>query len=474
VAYQNLQVPLTTKNGINYNLQYDRTNGNVQVIQQNAPAGTQPIFQNGRFTSGASSAGFSSVDQQSLYGNIQSSVRGAYTTGGGTGSGLVLPQWAQSSNQGNASGQTSTTPSPPVSGTSGSGGIGQFFSDLLNPISVLQGYNNPNSFGYVGENFGNIVYPEDILRDNQDIFVISQYRYVPPDAGALLGGQNSFTNILQNGLTRGSDFESGTNQLLGTIYLPMPSTVMDSNNVSWGPDSLDNLSAAVMANVMGNTGQYLAAGGIGGAAGALFGSPGSGINAGTLTKTVLDAVGTGGIKPGSDISALIDASVQSRILKAAQFNIPTQTILGRSSGIVPNNNLELLFNSPVLRQFSFAYRMTARSETEASNIRKIINSFKKGMAPKKSDAGAGGFFLKTPNIFRLSYQCSGQEIDGVNKFKTCALQSFSCNYTPDGFWAAYDKGQPVSVSMSMQFSELEPIYDTDYSSTSISTNAVGY
>ena len=29
-------------------------------------------------------------------------------------------------------------------------------------------------------------------------------------------------------------------------------------------------------------------------------------------------------------------------------------------------------------------------------------------------------------------------------------------------WNAYDRGQPVSVTMSLRFAELEPIFDTDY------------
>ena len=29
-------------------------------------------------------------------------------------------------------------------------------------------------------------------------------------------------------------------------------------------------------------------------------------------------------------------------------------------------------------------------------------------------------------------------------------------------WNAYEKGQPVAVTLSLRFSELEPIFDTDY------------
>jgi hypothetical protein len=120
-------------------------------------------------------------------------------------------------------------------------------------------------------------------------------------------------------------------------------------------------------------------------------------------------------------------------------------------------------------------------------VRKIIRFFKQGMAVKKMSgkSGQASFFLGTPNVFKLEFRTNrSNEIPGVNKFKTCALKSFSCNYTPDGFWAAYEKGQPVSTTMQLMFDELEPIYDTDYQDgnifsgrgdlSNVSSNSIGY
>ena len=57
-----------------------------------------------------------------------------------------------------------------------------------------------------------------------------------------------------------------------------------------------------------------------------------------------------------------------------------------------------------------------------------------------------------------------RDIKGLNKFKTCALTSMSVDYTGEtGRWAAYDEdSQPVSTILTLQFSELVPIYDQDY------------
>jgi hypothetical protein len=182
-------------------------------------------------------------------------------------------------------------------------------------------------------------------------------------------------------------------------------------------------------------------------------------------------------------------------MKAAGLDIPAETILARGYGVVPNSNLELLFNGPTLRGFTFGYRMTPRSQKEAANVRRIIRFFKQGMAARKmtGQAGQGSAFLKSPNVFKLKYKSvGGVSIPGVNKFKICALTQFGVDYTPESQWTAYEDpsspGQPVSVIMSLQFNELEPVYESDYQDKdkngifkglendleSISDNDVGY
>ena len=112
--------------------------------------------------------------------------------------------------------------------------------------------------------------------------------------------------------------------------------------------------------------------------------------------------------------------------------------------------------------------MTPRSEKEAKNVRRIIRFFKQGMAARKmtGQAGEGSAFLKSPNVFKLKYKSAGKPIPGVNKFKICALTQFGVDYTPESQWTAYEDpsspGQPVSVVMSLQFNELEPVYESDY------------
>ena len=134
-----------------------------------------------------------------------------------------------------------------------------------------------------------------------------------------------------------------------------------------------------------------------------------------------------------------------------------------------NPNLELLFNGPKLRQFSYNFRFTPREQDEAQEVRRIIKFFKKAMAPKKSMTG---MFLQSPHVFKLKYYYkNGQQHPFLNKIKTCALTSFTVQYAPDGSYMTYDDGSMTSYTVSMGFGELNPIYSDDIDESS---NDMGY
>ena len=143
--------------------------------------------------------------------------------------------------------------------------------------------------------------------------------------------------------------------------------------------------------------------------------------------------------------------------------------------VIFNPNLELLFDAPTLRSFTFSFKMTPRSEQEARQCKLIIRSFKQNMAPKANleggQIGGTGIFLKTPNIFELTYKRGSRDHPFLHKFKQCFLTNFSVNYTAEGTHTTYDDSTPVSMTMDMTFKEIEPIYDTDYKD---SDNSVGF
>lgn len=144
-------------------------------------------------------------------------------------------------------------------------------------------------------------------------------------------------------------------------------------------------------------------------------------------------------------------------------------IFSRFSGAVVNPNVELLFNGPQLRPFNFNFRLSPRSEDEAKQVKGIIRFFKQGMSIRRTP---NDLFLKAPNVFKITYR-NGQKTakDGLegehtslNKIKICALSQCSVDYTPDGSYATFydEESTMTQYGLSLQFNELEPIFNEDY------------
>ena len=94
------------------------------------------------------------------------------------------------------------------------------------------------------------------------------------------------------------------------------------------------------------------------------------------------------------------------------------------------------------------------------DVIQIIRFFKQGMAPIRTKSR---LFMKSPHTFRLSYRNSkGTQHKYLNKFKECALGSFGVNYAPNGNYSTYEDGVMTAYQMTMNYRELNPIYNDDY------------
>jgi len=316
----------------------------------------------------------------------------------------------------------------------------------------------------------------------QDYCCIDQFRYQPPRRDQI------FSNDPIKNYSQGNQRLSPLKQHIARVDLPMPNTLADSNNVSWGSDVMNNLSAAITSGALKNPGMVaamsLGAGAAGsavgiqgmGTLGALLGVAASASNKDAIIDKLKDIPNVAKEAITGDSQLLIQSAIGSRILAAAGVEVSPETLLARGLGVVPNSNMELLFNSPTLREFSFNWRLSPRDEKEAAEVKKIIRFFKQGMAARTLSAQAGErtLFLGTPNIFRIQFKTgSDQIIEGVNRIKPCAVTGTSVNYTPEGAWAAYDQGQPVSTVLSIRVQELEPVYASDYSQSVIANRKSG-
>ena len=407
-----------------------------------------------------------------------------------------VPKWAQSKNNATGDADTATTDNNPPTATESDQStdpIGDWINDftkntgldaLLNDLGDIAkvsktlkelGANDKYASGSTLKKNQTLVYPLALessgLSKEMDTVVIRQFNYIAPNQKEFI---DQDYKVFTQGLI-GSDPKYRQEENLGMVILPMPQSFGEKRSVQFGEDTMNTLSAGMTQEVVKDMNSFLLGGALGGAGGLLskllpgasggnssFGLGGIGGAARTGIAAVGLAKAIDGVKDSTSGKQLLGSVVSSNILKAAGVNVSAETILARGAGIVPNPNMELLFRSPVLRNFALAYRMTARSRDEGERIRRIIRFFKQGMSPRNANSGEN-YFLKTPNVFGVKFKTSGDEDNkSLPKFKTCALYGFETDYTPDKMWAAYDKGQPVSVTIIMEFKELTPIYSGDF------------
>jgi hypothetical protein len=277
------------------------------------------------------------------------------------------------------------------------------------------------------KDYGNNRYPLN-MKANQDHIKFTMYEYVPKafESGTGLGGFDRKNKNI------------GT--MLGVVTLPIQPQISDSNSVTWGEDSINALQAAFAA--------------------ASYAAIVQGVDGGTRS---LDDIGKTVADQKNNISASFAAKFAGKAVGA------NENFLSRTTGAILNNNVELLFQGPALRSFSFTFLMSAREKDETEMIRKIIRFFKEGMSVKRT---TGNLFLKAPNVFTIEYFHNDSAHKYINKIKTCALQNCSVNYTPDGNYATYEDGSMTQYSLTLTFGEIDPIYDDDYSQDDDGT--IGY
>jgi len=244
---------------------------------------------------------------------------------------------------------------------------------------------------------------------------------------------------LETGKNKKSGFGSGGRfkKKYETIQLPMQPNLSESTSVSWGKGTLNEIEAKAAASAMKAM---------------------EGAKEGQVDK-ILEAGADvlGGMK-----EMLKDPQASGAVAAYFAGQAVGQNVLTRATGNVINPNMELLFEGPTMRSFSFNFTLTPRDREEARICRKIIRAMKRNMAPQRSSSN---LFLKTPRIFQIEYIYGEGNTPHpfMNKFKPCACTGFNVNYTPDGSYMTY-AGEPsmTSYTIGMSFGEIEPIYADEY------------
>ena len=278
------------------------------------------------------------------------------------------------------------------------------------------------SVGGKRSSYANLRYPLAQLSDDVDFMKIAMKDYIP---GKFQSGRKN----------RASERQMTT---LGSVILPIPPGLADSNVTNWGESSMNVLQMAGARNAQ----EAMNADDFEG----FTGSIGAGVND-FLSMAQKD----------TRLGSYAKTALLSQI---GALGNNTAKLLARSQGQVINPNMELLFTGPSRRSFNYTFRLTARSEKETIRIRKIIRFFKQGMSAKQS-AGSG-LYLDTPNVFDVSFHAGSKEHPFIFKMKRTAITGFTVNYVPDGTYMTLPNKSMTAYEIGMSMQELDPIFDQDY------------
>jgi len=275
---------------------------------------------------------------------------------------------------------------------------------------------------------GAFQYPKDIAND-QDIIKFNMLEYSPRKIDGIGFGDRR-------------DIKEET--ILGSVILPVSSRINDTNSCDWGQKSLNAAQIALGGSALGLINE---------------GAKGFG---GALTDISRDIQNDVKAVKGAVGFAFAEAAVGTG-----------GQLLTRQTGAIINPNIELLFNSPQLREFNFDFTLAPREQKEAEEVIKIIRFFKQGMAPIRDTSR---LFLKSPHTFQVEFLKrvggSSQSNPFIGKKKECALTNVSVDYTPNGTYSTYDDGVMTAYKMTLTFKELEAVYNDDYDKGSNATSSL--
>jgi hypothetical protein len=344
-------------------------------------------------------------------------------------------QPGSSTKSGTIGGSQSANPATPAANADAAASLDYNIRDDEKTLSFAnfnRNKNIPNTASYLS-------YPQNLaaLTSTDYVrFIFKNYKppFKDPSPRGNVSGYNASIMSLENDAT------------LSPIALYMPEDIQAQYATQWGGKSIQNLTGSILQKSAG-----LASGDL---------SP--------FVKNIGEQAGS--------IGESVFIGAVGKALEALQKTgqgegLDKNDIFSTTAGVVINPNSELLFQGFDLRNFNLSFKLVATNTGEAETIRKIITTIKKAMLPKlqtgESFKGEGSKdgdtqnFIGVPSLVQVQFMQGTQENPWVTQFKPCAITSLNINYTPDGAYATYYTGAPVSITMDIGFAETKLVYRED-------------
>jgi hypothetical protein len=229
---------------------------------------------------------------------------------------------------------------------------------------------------------------------------------------------------------------SATAKDLEHCFLYMPPAITYTEGADWGVEALGSLGNVVKQAIGGKTPiDQMVKDFSGGAVSGLA----------KLGATAAGA-GLGGVL-GAGAGYILSGELGAGLKSAGRF----QT----------NPYEEQMFNGVPFRTFSFEFVFTPTDDAEARSVLDIIRMFRFHSRPGFVGGLAGDGLFSFPNEFRIEFATmqNGAWVQNkaFPKLHNCVCTSVATNYTPEGFWVAMRDGNPMSMTLSLNFNETKKI-----------------
>lgn len=299
---------------------------------------------------------------------------------------------------------------------------------------------------------------EEILRKKADLNGMSILTFPKKDQSAhsmlLIFKKYKYQSPGDRGINSISSAKFSVEEISGNaLLLPLPREISDSFKVNIG-----EFSQGVFGDAISQGSSYMLNGGASPTMSGMLANGGL-----PSTQTV---VGAGSAALGAALGFLTKTGTAAGGIIGSALP-STETIansLEAGAGATVNPKQALQFKGIEMKTHNFSWTFAPRSVDESDEILKITQLVKRNALPSYATLGPiRRAILSYPSTVDIYF--FGLQEEYFTRYKTCMIDSFNFNYTPQGM-AIMRGGKPAIVNMSMTLKEMDIHTAEDYDATS--------
>jgi hypothetical protein len=287
----------------------------------------------------------------------------------------------------------------------------------------------------------------------------------PPELDPISEPQKYYMKLRLSAYQRDDAFKLKANSPKLIVTLPLPTEMRDDTSVGY-----TNVNLETVGDIFAKQGE---SGILNGAAlrgaGAILNAA-AGAAKGGFTKGVESIIGSG--LAGNITNALGGGflGMVQNILSPEQVN----SALQQQNGVAPNPNPSVMFQGPVLRDFTFTWAFYPKSSQESMEVHKLIKTLKARALPSLNN-GTSTSVLNYPHVCQLNFYPwdsgnakddeTGWTDNSIIRIKKCFMQNVNANYNAFGtpaFFADDSTNFPTTIQLTITFKEIEYLLSGDW------------